>query len=97
MWTSDPSHQRRRVYRTHIVNALSPRRGWHPAPRPFIGNPSAVMEWRKSPRLVIDPRIAPGLDIGPVAVMIGSPSRDGRAREPYIAVVGSSAPRAVIV
>ncbi len=55
------------------------------------------MKGRKSPRLVIHPGIAPGLDVDPVAVVIGSPILDGCARKPNIAVVGSSAPGAVII
>src|SRR5260221_9032117 len=55
------------------------------------------MKWREPPRLVIHPRIAPRLDIGPVSVMIGSPIPDGRAGKPHVAVVGSSAPGATIV
>src|SRR5579859_746440 len=55
------------------------------------------MKGRKSPRLIIHPSIAPGLDVVPVAVMIGSPIRDGGAGKPYVAVVGSLTPGTVII
>src|SRR5208283_5661323 len=97
VWASHPRHQRGRVDGTHVDNALNPDRGRHPAPRSLVRNPPAIMKWRKSPRFVIHPRIAPRLDIVPVAIVVGSPTRDGRARKPYIAVVGCLAPRAVII
>jgi hypothetical protein len=55
------------------------------------------MEWRKSPGLVIYPGVSPRLDIVPMAVVIGSPTADGGAGKPDIAVIGSVTPRAVII
>lgn len=60
-------HQRRRVHRR------DGHRARHPAPLGSDACPTAVVERRKTPRLVFNPRPAPGVDPGPAAVTIRHP------------------------
>src|SRR5208282_4428763 len=59
--------------------------------------PASVVEWSKSPRLVLNPGPAPWADVDPVAEAIRSPSHDDAARPPAWAVTGNVAPVAVRV
>src|SRR5208283_4071366 len=69
----------------------------HPAPGSTHKNPAPIMKRRKSPRLVVDPRVAPGRHVGPMPVVIRRPTRFDTAREPYIAVIRRRAPSTLVV
>src|SRR5579862_6274334 len=55
------------------------------------------MEGSESPRLVFNPRPAPGANVDPVTEAIRSPSHNDRARTPAGAVAGDITPVAVFV
>src|SRR5439155_21249699 len=87
--SADPGDESRSVNRTHVGYAHNGAgRARYPAPNAANGNPTAVMEGSKAPRLIVDPRPAPRRNPNPVAVAIGSPAHDGRMRKPSGAIFG---------
>src|SRR6059058_3307168 len=71
--------------------------GSTPSPGVLRHSITAVMEWRKTPGLGVDPVPPPRLDPAPVAVAIGGPADRDRARIPDRTVIGGGAPAAVFV
>src|SRR5580704_9940138 len=69
----------------------------HPAPGAFDVNPAAIMEGRKAPRLIVHPGVSPRSDIGPVAVVIGSPASFCRVGIPHIAVFSRGSPATILI
>jgi hypothetical protein len=90
-------HQRWRVHRTHINYAFSSRGRRYPSPSAFHIYPTSVMKWRETPRLIINPRISPRLDIRPVAVVIRCPVRGFNAWVPHMSILRRIAPVSVVV
>src|SRR5258708_1754322 len=95
--SSDPRHQGRCVDRAYINDSDRTRRARHPTPDASHDDPAAIVERRKTPRLIINPGPAPGRNPSPVAVTIGSPADHGGVRQPNGAVFGNGAPAAVVV
>ena len=68
---------------------------WSPTPASADLGPAAVMEGREAPRGVVDPGVAPGGDVGPVAGGVGAPAVGDVVGEPDGAVLGVGLPGAV--
>ena len=94
---ADPRDERGCVNRSNIDSDRGPRRSGYPAPNAADRNPSAVMKGGKSPRLVIDPGVSPGRNIGPMAVVVGGPTHFDVAGKPHGSILGYRAPCALIV
>ncbi len=60
---------RRREERTNHGD----RHGRHPSPRSADVYPTAKVEWRITPRGIVNPAPAPGLDPTPMSIAVGSP------------------------
>src|SRR5579863_5157641 len=69
----------------------------NPAPARSEPAPAAIMEWRESPRRIVDPAPAPRSDPGPVAGAVGRPVRSDPGREPDCTVIRLLLPLAVVV
>jgi hypothetical protein len=68
-----------------------------PAPPASYKSPAAIMEWSKTPGFVFNPSPTPWVDVGPVAVAIGSPISRYGTRRPYMTVVRVGLPTTVLV
>ena len=86
-----PGHQCRRINRPCDISARNPA----PAVAPV--HPTAIVEWRKSPRRFIDPGPAPGPHPGPAAVAVRYPVRPHRDGEPDRAVFDVLFPTAMAI
>ena len=89
-----PAHehdQRRRVHRS------SDHAARHPGPPVAHVHPATVVKRREAPRRVVDPRPAPRLHPGPVAVAVRRPARGHGAWHPHRTVVRRRTPLAVVV
>src|SRR5215469_1622648 len=97
MRPANPSHQRRRIHGPNVDHA---RRAWwarHPTPHSIYVDPAAVVERSKAPRRIVDPRVAPRIDISPVPVAIRRPAYDRRVWEPNGSVSWHRPPSTVFV
>ncbi len=74
---ADPSHHRRRITRPDVARSRHP----HPTPVPI--SPASIVERREAPRGVVNPCITPGLDPGPVSILVRGPSRHHCSRRPH--------------
>ena len=83
-------HQRRSIYRPRY------HRPRIPSPSAARIGPATVMERRKSPGRVIDPRPAPRVAPSPMAIMIRGPIRP-HARAPYWAILIARVPTPIPV
>jgi hypothetical protein len=88
---TDKRDQGRRINRSNC------NRPWHPAPAISGISPAAIVERRKSPRLVFNPRPSPGINISPMTVAIWRPVSGDASRLPNISVFRIGAPAAIIV
>ena len=86
---ADEGDQRRRIYRLFALRA------GHPAPGAVEVGPAAVVRHGKAPGGVVDPGPAPGIDPGPVAVVVRRPAGGDTGRRPDAAVGRIGAPAAV--
>src|SRR5690348_9930627 len=84
-------------YESRSVERPAKTRTRAPAPASAKIIPPAVVERRKSPRVIVNPRPAPGTHPAPIAPAIRRPADGNDARIPYCAVIRNLAPRAVIV
>jgi hypothetical protein len=94
---TNPSHQRWRVHRTHIGNIDPARRCRYPTPASSHGNPTTIVERRKSPGPRVDPGIAPWGHVRPMSDVIRRPPRLQSAWIPNVAVLGRVGPCALII
>ena len=83
--------QRRRIDRLRHEFAGDPR------PLVLDHGPTAVMERREPPGLVIDPAPAPRIEPDPVALAVRRPAGRDPFRKPYLAILRHGAPAAVLV
>src|SRR5262249_20746383 len=97
MRSPDPRHQRRRIHRTHVDYSRRRRRTRYPAPHSADKDPASVVKWRKTPRSIINPGVAPRINVSPMSVAVGRPADDGRMREPHCSVSRHRPPAAVLV
>jgi hypothetical protein len=88
---TDKRNQSRRVNRGHSD------RPWNPAPAISGISPAAIVEWRKSPRLVFNPRPSPRIHISPMTVAVRCPVSGYTSRLPNISIFRIGAPAAIIV
>lgn len=89
-WATKPRDQCRRIVRTH------PKRTWSPTPIAACPNPTSIVKWRITPRLILDPSPTPRILPNPVAVVIRGPTRiDGRG--PYLTVIWRVLPGSVFI
>src|ERR1700685_3862420 len=58
------------AHKRRSINRVNPDRTRRPAPASADVAPASIMKWRESPRRVVNPRIAPGADIAPVAIAV---------------------------
>src|SRR5215469_5217921 len=65
---ADEGHQSRCINRP-----LLPRSG-DPTPTSFDRYPAAIVKWRVAPVGIVDPRPSPGIDPGPMSIVIRSPA-----------------------
>src|SRR5262249_56286850 len=87
----------RGIERTAVNHAGSPRRARYPSPPSTDIHPAAVVERRKAPGCVVNPGIAPWIDIRPVSVTVGRPTHDCGVREPDRPVFRHLPPSALVV
>src|SRR5581483_6248670 len=88
--TAEPGHQCRCPYWTYVT------RSRYPSPIAAKVRPPAVVEWRKSPGSIVDPRPPPRIDPDPVAETIRSPTGCD-CRHPNRSICGHGAPGAVVI
>src|ERR1700737_3282847 len=79
------------------VNGPDNHGTWHPAPASAHNGPSAIVEWREAPRLILNPRPSPWLDPDPMSVAVGSPASCDMRGKPHGAILRNASPLAVIV
>ena len=89
--TANKHHQRGRIYGLHRDGS------GHPTPASADRDPASVMEWRVAPGRVIDPRISPGSNPVPVALVIRRPACFNTVGVPDVAVVRIVAPVAIVI
>ena len=77
------------------INRPLPWRTGHPAPSSADVRPAAIVRHRKTPGRIVDPRPAPGVNPGPVAVAIRSPVGGHVVRRPDAAVRPVGTPSAI--
>ena len=88
---ADEGDQRRRIDRTHREGTR------HPAPPARYKRPAAIVERRETPRRLVHPGPAPGIDPAPIPSAVRHPADRDRRRKPDIAVALDVAPAAVFV
>jgi hypothetical protein len=94
---TDEGHQSGRVDGTDVSHFdVRLRSARTPSPTSAYIHPATVVEWRITPRRIINPRITPRIDPRPVAVVIRSPSGI-YAWTPYWPIFRAVAPRTVVV
>src|SRR5262249_54938361 len=94
---TNPSHERGSIHRAHISHTDHCGTARHPTPHPAYDHPTPVMKRRKSPGLIVNPRVAPRVNVNPVAIAIRSPAHNSRVREPDGSILRSVAPASVLI
>src|SRR5207244_4675770 len=87
---ADEGDQRRRIDRTHREGTR------HPAPPARYKRPAAIVERRETPRRLVHPGPAPGIDPAPIPGAVRHPADSDRRRHHDIAVTLDVAPAYVL-
>ena len=90
--TADPAYQGGRIIRIPVAHR--PRR---PSPVTAVGNPAAIVEGSKTPRLIVNPGPSPGSDPNPVPEAVRSPTRWHCVGNPHVAVIRSGNPASIAI
>src|SRR5271157_2025911 len=72
-------------------------RSWYPTPACSHQQPASIVKGSESPRRLVDPGPAPGLNPGPPSVTVGSPSHSQARGIPYRPVFSYGLPAPVLV
>jgi hypothetical protein len=86
-----PGDESRGVPGPHPVRSRSP------TPVAAPGNPTAIVEGSKAPRIIVDPGPSPRINPAPVPVAVRSPTRTYRSRHPDRAVLRRLTPGSILV